>query len=117
MNDADRNDARLERLLAATRAHADPAVLTRTRARLGGRTSAPKVLAWLGRPAALAAACALFVVSAGVSFTLLRGEPATTSSDTSLVSSLLGDDGSYGLPNATASRGATDGADSGEVGR
>jgi len=115
MNDVDRNEARIARLLAATRAQANPAVLARARARLAARAAAPGMLAWLGRPAALAAACVLLLASAGVSYTLLRGEPATSSSETSLVSSLLDDDGTYGLPHSVASGGASGRADSGEV--
>jgi hypothetical protein len=70
-------------------------------------------MAWLGTPAALVAACALFVAVAGVSIAIVRTE-STTTRDTTLVSALIGDDGSYGLPTASATT-STGTADSGTV--
>jgi hypothetical protein len=110
MNEYDPVDERIVRILGATGAHADPAVLLRARARLAGASELPRPLAWLGTPAALVAACALFVAVAGVSVAIVSNESATTH-DTTLVSALIGDDGSYGLPSAgsaTAPVGVTD---------
>jgi hypothetical protein len=101
MNDLERDEARITRLLGAVRAPADPAVLARARARLAATPEVPRVFAWLGTPAALATACVLLLVSAGVSVAVLDTETATPARDTTLVSALIGDDGSYGLPTAT----------------
>jgi len=111
----DRFEERLERLLGAARAEADPAVLARARARLAAEADVPRTLAWLGTPAALVTACALLVAvtSAGV---WLARDDAPAARDTSLVSALVGDDGSYGLPAAGATRDAEN-ADSGVVTR
>lgn len=116
MNGDERNDERIGRLLAASRASANPAVLARVRSRLAARESSVGMLAFLGRPAALATACALLVVSATVSFAIVRSErqtAATTSN--SLVSALLDDDGTYGMPTAATVADATTLSDSGEV--
>ena len=109
MNEFDPLDGRLVRILGAARAPADAAVLVRVRARLAGMAQVPGPLAWLGTPAALVAACALFVAVAGTSMAIVRTE-STPTHDTALVSALIGDDGSYGLPtaSATASTGASD---------
>ena len=115
MNDHD--DARIARLLAATGARANPAVLARARARLADAGTEPGWLAWLSKPAALVAACALLVLSIGLSALVLSGE-RTTSDGTTLVASLLGDDGTDGLPVATPATDApTPAVDSGEVTR
>ena len=100
MNDLEREEYRLVRLLGAVRAEADPAVLTRARTRLAAEAEVPRIFAWLGTPAALVTACALLLVSAGVSFTLLGGD--SPSRDTTLIAALIGDDGTYGLPTTTA---------------
>ena len=113
MMNPDRFEERLGRVLGASRAVADPAVLARARARLATELAVPRPLAWLGTPAALAAACALFVAVSAASVWFVSSDPASRS-DASLVSALVGDDGTYGLPSASAQR-ATDGADSGGV--
>lgn len=100
MNGMERDEARIVRLLAATRAEADPAVLTRVRARIASRV--PEALfgpRWLGSPAALAMACVLLVVSAGAGFMVLDRDRAAAH-DSGLVSALMGEDGSYGMPTA-----------------
>ncbi len=117
MNDIEREEARLARLLAAVRAEADPAVLAQARARLVAALELPRPFAWLGTPAALAGACAVLALSAGISFAVLQRDTAATH-DTSLVSALIGDDGTYGLPAAVVgSATATDASvqDSGGV--
>jgi hypothetical protein len=78
MSDLDRHeDERLERLLASVRADADPALWTRVRARLEAREQRGGLLAWVMRPAALGAACALLLVSVAASVTLLLTTPRT----------------------------------------
>ena len=63
--------------------------------------------------AALVTACALFVAVAGVSIAVVGRE--STTHDTTLVSALIGDDGSYGLPTSGTSHAATGEVDSGMV--
>jgi len=104
------DEVRIARLLGAVQAPADPAVLTRARARIAAMGDVPGVFAWLGTPAALAAACVAMLLSAGVSLAVLRAErPAAAARETSLVSALIDDDGSYGLPTSAAVATVTDG--------
>lgn len=87
----DREDERLTELLRAARAEADPVLWTRARARIEARP-ASGLLAWLMRPAALAASMAALVLSVGVSaFLVLHSEPrfTSTSSETSLADALI----------------------------
>jgi hypothetical protein len=114
MNANERDEARLARLLAAARAEADPAALARARARIAARAAVPRAVVWLGTPAALASACALLVLAAGLAFTALRTDSAGTRGS-SYMSALMGDDDSYGLPSASSSSGDAGGADSEEV--
>ena len=65
-------DEKLSRLLAATRAAVEPALMTRVRARLAARERESGVLAWLARPAALAASVATLLVAAGVGAVLVN---------------------------------------------
>lgn len=115
MNGDDRFESRMARLLAASRANANPAVLARARARLAAEAAAPAWLAWFARPSALVTACALFV--AALAGTIWWSPPATSTSgsDTTLVASLLGDDGNYGLPSSVTTAPRVDAADSGGV--
>lgn len=128
--------ARLERLLAAVHAPADERILARARARIlagsvagglagsvAGRASeVPAWLNWLGHPAAVAAA-ALICVACGVASVEVWNNAALTGSttraeSTTMVSTLLGDDGSDGMPSVASapSTTATHGsADSGSV--
>jgi hypothetical protein len=87
----ERDDDRAIELLRAARAEIDPALWTRTRARLEARR-ASGFLAWLMRPAALAASMAALVLSIGVSaFLVLHSEPrsTTSSSATNLADALI----------------------------
>ena len=122
-------EKRIASLLAASRAHANPATLARARERLAEREAIPAVARWLGRPVGLIAASALLVVSALASITWVNvtstAAGATPVTETSLVSSLLDDDGTYGVPGSldasAASRGAREtstrggSSDSGQV--
>jgi len=114
MNELEREEARIARLLGAVRAEADPAVLTRARARIAASAEVPRVFAWLGTPAALVTACALLVASAGVSFTVLNGETSSTH-DTTLIAALIGDDGTYGIPTTATTATDVSVTDSGGV--
>jgi anti-sigma factor RsiW len=112
----DWGDDQLAQLIAASRAEADPAAFARALGRLETRDTVPGWIAWLAHPAALAASCALLVVSVGISSVLLRGtEGARTSagstSSTDLVSQLLGDEGA--LPVDVGDRPAGAAGDSG----
>ncbi len=109
MNGDDRFDERITRLLAASHASANPAVLERARARLAARESTSGFLAFLGRPVALATAAGLLVVSIAASLAIVGSErtittsTATQPSGSTLVAALLDDDGTYGLPAELAS--------------
>lgn len=123
---------RLERLLAAVHAPADERILARARARIlagsvassvAGRASdVPAWLNWLGHPAAVAAA-ALICVACGVASVEVWNNAALTGSttrseSTTMVSTLLGDDGSDGMPavaSATTTSATHGSADSGSV--
>ena len=109
MNDTrdDRNEPRWLELAATLRAEPDDATMAHVRARLAARSAGPQWVRWLSRPVVLAAAAALLVVSAYTGGALLSAGNASTDDDVSLMSTLLGDDGSYGLP---VERGATVGA-------
>ena len=110
------NDERIARLLGASRASADPAVLARVRSRLAEREVSVGWLAFLGRPAALVTACTLLLVSGVLSLNVVRSERLTAqTANASLVSALLDDDGTYGLPSATVPSDAGMASDSGEV--
>lgn len=111
-------EERLARLIAASRAEANPAVLARARARIAAAERVPGVAAWLGRPAVLAGAGALFALCVAGTFVVSQRVSATAAaSETSLVSALLGED-DLGLPIDLNGGGAGNGAaagDSGEV--
>jgi hypothetical protein len=118
MTPDDLREARLARLIAATRAEADPAALARARARIAAAERVPGVAAWLGRPAVLAGAGALFALC--VTGTFVVSQRVATSSaafETSLVSAVLGED-DLGLPiDLNGGEAGNDAAagDSGEV--
>lgn len=117
-----RDDRRLERTLAAVHAAADPAPLARALARLAERDARaqlePAWVRWLSRPAALAAAGALLVMSVSASLWIVRdtSDAAAPSLSADPIAGLLGEDGSLGLgvPGSDAS-GAALRPDSGEV--
>jgi len=120
MTNDDRREERLARLLAATRAEANPAVLARARARIAARdaarSSVPGVAAWLGRPAVLAGAGVLFALCVAGTFAVSQ-RASVVAAETSLLSAILGEE-DLGLPIDVSGAGAANGAapgDSGEV--
>ncbi|MBI1796819.1 MAG: hypothetical protein HY076_05665 [Candidatus Eisenbacteria bacterium] len=64
------DDPRLTRLLTAVRADAEPALWTRVRARAEARRPVGGPLAWIMRPAALAASFAILLGTAALALTL-----------------------------------------------
>ena len=91
------NEPRWLRLAATLRAQPDAGTLAHVRERLAARSSGPAWVRWLSRPLALAASASLLVVSGFTGSVLLSASNARADDDASLVSTLLGDDGSYGL--------------------
>ena len=112
------NEPHWLKLAATLRVTPDPATMARVRARLASRPAEPAWVRWLARPAALAFSAGLLVVSA-VAGSLWVSDGVRSNSmtqDTSMLSTLLGDDGSYGLPvSATDAAADTSATDSGEV--
>ncbi len=104
------------RLAATLRAEPDAATLAHVRARLAARRSEPAWVRWLARPVALAVSAGLLVVSAVAGTALVRTANSVTTDDSSMVSAMLGDDGSYGLPVTTSDTDVS-ASDSGEVQR
>ena len=100
MNDShdDPNEPRWLRLAATLRAAPDAATLAHVRARLAARSAGPAWVRWLSRPVALAASAVLLVMSVFTGSALLSANIANIDDEPSVVSTLLGDDGSYGLP-------------------
>jgi hypothetical protein len=78
-----RDDERLGRLLASVHAEADPALWTRTRARIEAQERRSGWLVWVMRPMALGAACALLVVSMVASLALVTTSPRTITAGSS----------------------------------
>lgn len=117
MNDTreDRNEPRWLQLAATLHAEPDAATMTRVRARLAARPPGPGWVRWLSRPAVLAASAGLLVVSAWTGSVLLSASGTGADEDTSVMSTLLGDDGSYGLPVESGATGGAAGSDSGGV--
>jgi hypothetical protein len=103
----DRNEPRWLQLAATLRGEPDSATLARVRARLAVRSAGPGWVRWLSRPVVLAASAGLLVVSAVAGSVLLSSSFTGADEDSSVMSTLLGDDGTYGLP---VERGATGGA-------
>lgn len=106
LRNEDVRESRLARLIAATRAEANPAVLARARARILGNDSAPSrlpgVAAWLGRPAVLAGAGALLVLCVAGTFAVSqRAAENSSATETSLISALVGEE-DLGLPIASS---------------
>ena len=100
----DKSDERIERLIRATHAPADPTVLVRARARIAamGESSEPAWVRWLARPAALAASGGLLALTLAAGGWMLRSAAIQTTmsnvaTEPVAISDLLGDDGSYGL--------------------
>ena len=117
MNDTpdEGNEPRWLALAATLRAEPDAATLARVRARLAARSAGPGWVRWLSRPVVLAAAAALLVVSAYTGSVLLAAGSSGADEDASVMSTLLGDDGSYGLPVESGTTGAATTSDSGGV--
>ena len=104
-------DERLSRMLAATRAEADPAVWTRVRARIEARAALAGPLGWVMRPAALGASLALLVVAAGVSLAIVGSETAAIPRGSrSLVEGLLAERGAEENGGLVTAETAVDGA-------
>jgi hypothetical protein len=83
-------DRTLSRMIAAVKADAEPALLTRARARIEARVRQPWFVRWAMRPAALGASVALFVASAGLSLALVSNAPVSeAAAGSTLVESLL----------------------------
>lgn len=114
-------ESRIARLIAATHADADPAVLDRARARVSAlaESAEPAWVRWLARPTALAVSGGLLAMSVAAGGWLLRGASATTptaasATESVAISELLADDGTYGL---TFEEPAFDQASVGDSGR
>jgi hypothetical protein len=75
MLDEPERDRRLNQLLRAIRADADPALWTRARARIEARARAPWLVTWAMRPAALGMALATLVAACGLSLLLVASAP------------------------------------------
>src|SRR5262245_6602025 len=87
-------DRKLSRMLATVGADAEPALLTRARARIEARARAPLLVRWAMRPATLGASVALFVASAGLSLALISNAPGSeTSQSATPLASLLAERG------------------------
>ena len=87
-------DRTLSQMLAAVGADAEPALLTRARARIEARSREPFLVRWVMRPAALGASVALFIASAGLSLALIANAPGSeTSESATLMESLLAERG------------------------
>ena len=90
------DEPRWLRVAAALHADPDPATLERARARVVALGAGPAWVRWLARPAALAAAATLLVVSIVAGELLLANAGEVPNAQ--LTSAMLADDGTYGLP-------------------
>ena len=110
-------ERKLSRMLAAVKAEAEPALMTRARARIESRAGQPLLVRWAMRPAALGASMALFVASAGLSFALISSAPQSwTGEDATLIESLLEESGiEEGDTPAAPAPGQGTAADSGDA--
>jgi hypothetical protein len=116
-NDRERSEPRWLRLAADVHAEPAPGTLARVRARLAAGAAEPTWVRWLARPATLAASLALLVAAAWAGDAWLSSNVGDRSDESSLVSALLGEDGSYGIGTANTDAGAALGSDSAEVTR
>lgn len=90
MNDRNREDERIAALLRSVRAGADPAVLTRARARLAAERE-DGLLGWLMRPAALVGSVVALALASALTVAVLRDAvPATFSGASGLTEALIG---------------------------
>ena len=85
------------RLAADVRGEPDAMTLARVRARLAARRDEPAWVRWLGRPAALATSVALLLACAWAGDAWLPTSASARADETSIVSAMLGEDGSFGL--------------------
>jgi hypothetical protein len=81
------------------------------------REAGPAWVRWLGRPAALATSVALLIVCTWAGNAWLASSVSPRPEGASLVSALLGEDGSFGLGVESDEPGGATGADSGAVAR
>jgi|SRR5215831_3516360 len=124
MNEHDELDGRRDterephwlRLAADLRAEPAPGTLARVRERLAVRGERePAWVRWLGRPAALATSVALLVVCAWAGDAWITSTMGARPDGATLVSALLGEDGSFGLGVQADEATSASGADSGAV--
>jgi hypothetical protein len=93
MNDHDREDETLSRMMRAVRAEADPVLWTRVRARLDPADEPRGLIAWLMRPAALATSVAMLALASALTVALLRDTvPAAYDDATGFTDALIGVD-------------------------
>ena len=109
------NEPRWLRLAATLRAQPAPETLAHVRARLAASSTGPAWVRWLSRPVALATSAALLLVSAFTGSALLSASNAGAEDETLVVSTMLGEDGSYGLPLESATPVNASSTDSGSV--
>ena len=105
------------RLAADLRAEPAPGTLARVRERLAAREreSGLAWVRWLGRPAALATSVALLSVCTWAGNAWVSSSAASKSEGASLVTALLGEDGSFGLGVESDEPSGPTSADSGAV--
>ena len=94
----DSPEPRWLKLAATLRAEPGATTLARVRARLAQHTAGPAWVRWLSRPVVLAASATLLMLSVFAGSAMLATSAAGSDEDTSVVSAMLGDDGSFGLP-------------------
>jgi hypothetical protein len=111
MSDTSRDDERLTRGLSAVSAEPDDRALRLALERLSARERVPGWLAFALRPAALAAAAALLVVSAGASVYWV----AATMERTSLTEQVLDSAGTLSITDLDPGTGSGAAADSGAM--
>ena len=116
-NDKARSEPRWLRLAADVRAEPAPGTLARVRARLTASAAEPTWVRWLARPATLAASLVLLVAAAWAGDAWLSSNVGDRSDESSLVSALLGEDGSYGMGTAAADADGPVGSDSASITR
>lgn len=109
-------------LLLAADVHGEPdgATLAHVYSRLAASRREPAWVRWLGRPAALATSVALLIACAWAGDAWLSSAPGTGAQEASLVSAMLGEDGSFGLIGDVGDgdeAGGPSSPDSGEVAR
>lgn len=109
MTTHDPNEPRWLRLAATRRAEPAPMTLARVHARLAARAVAePAWLRWFARPASLAVAAGLLVVSAVVGVAWLRASASTAAAEQAALASVWSSDElALGLDGMTGEAGAS----------